>query len=259
MRKFLLVCALAQASFTAPSFAQSLIFSDDFNRPDAPVVGNGWLDLSTNGQPFQLLNGEAIFPYADAAAAIFRPLQFSQPLLISATLSDVSGFGGVPYRHGSSIAILDQYSLSGTGGYRLAFSRGDANYSDSKVILWDQGAEVGVAYSSFQFASSLTVAALFNLDGSIQGTVSDGANSFAFAFGSYSPSANGDYLSLTSTGGPDGRSTTFIYQRFDNLTVTAIPEPAATSLIVVAGSVLAAFLRLRRRGLQNESASHATA
>lgn len=72
-------------------------FSDDFNRPDAGIVGNGWHDIEIPGHTgdAQIASGRLTFPTADAGV-VFRPYE--------------GGAGA------SDITVLWRYSTTTAGG-----------------------------------------------------------------------------------------------------------------------------------------------
>lgn len=236
--------AFASAAFS--SLAQTVIFSDSFDRPDAPTVGNGWSSYSSNSQPFEISDGKAEFPYPDAFGGIARPLAFTAATTIKVSFSDISGFAGIPFRHSEAIAILSDGNL-GDDGYRLSFYRGDANYNDSKISLFDAGVLVDTVNlpSSYQFGSVININATFALDGSITGMVFDGSNSFSFTFDSHAIQATGDYASF-DVSGADSRSYAYHNPQIDDVefSTAAVPEPATGPLLL--GLAAAGAIGVRR-------------
>ena len=85
----------ALVASAASGFVHAQSFTDDFNRPDSPSVGNGWFDaLSTVGNfgTLQILNNEATFLSTNGGSAgIYRPADFSG-LFADSTLKPLSQY-----------------------------------------------------------------------------------------------------------------------------------------------------------------------
>ena len=164
----------------SPGFGQSVFF-DDFNRPDGPV-GNGW-SHSVVGHEFGLvirshtLSTDEVF----FESGIYRPIDLSGPVTISATATHKNGFGGVPFAYSPTFLIGSDGTLD--SGYGITFFRGDANFADSTVSLKLDGTVLVNLRSSFQFRESIDVMMTLSPDGSVSGSVSGDGNSFAFNFG----------------------------------------------------------------------------
>src|SRR5580700_10582278 len=70
----------------AAAFGQTT-FSDDFNRPDSPAVGNGWSDTTDNvGGNLSIQNDQVISNEIPDVAGIYRPFSFTSPVSIQTTL-----------------------------------------------------------------------------------------------------------------------------------------------------------------------------
>src|SRR5947208_120833 len=86
----LALCAVASLY---PTLSQALTFTDDFNRPDSPTVGNGWSDTAGNiGGNLAINNNELTCPSA-SSAGIFRPFPFTAPITVTATVKEQSDSG----------------------------------------------------------------------------------------------------------------------------------------------------------------------
>jgi len=198
------------------------VFRDDFNRPDGSV-GAGWSDMSgTGGHRLALVGGRLEAPEPGAAGGIYRGLSLAGPVAVTATVTDLSGYGGVSDR-------FDMHFMFGSSGdvsrgYELDLVRGDANYQDSRVILVDNGVELGSVASSFQFDQSVTVSFTLNPAGSITGQLSDGAHQSSFSFGPHAFDRSHQTFGIYF-GGPDSRSGSFIFPTLDNLRITHAGEP----------------------------------
>jgi hypothetical protein len=237
------LCSLAVFTAACSLSAQSLPFADDFNRPDSITIGNGWSTFSTGSDQLEISNHAAAFLHPDAFVTLYRPADFTAPLTLTATFREVSGFGGVGLRYGVAMGILD----TGPGdGYRLSFNRGDANFSDSSIALYDGATFVASFTPTFQFGSAITASATFFLDGSVLGTISSDGNSYNFSSGAYAVQSAGANV-VFGSGGPDSRAGTYIFGTIDDVSIAAIPEPANTVLFF--GTAALALLRERRRRL----------
>lgn len=213
---------LAVALFVAPLIlsqtGRSQSFQDDFNRADSAAVGNGWSDTTGNSPGnLAIQNQEVILPTPDGRAGIFRPFAFTKPIMITATVKEMNGYGGVLRRYGSGIRILNDGVLG--HGYGVVVSRGDANYP-SGVNLYDGETLVAQSVASFQFGPEVNVQVSFDLDGSVSGTVSDSVNCSTFSFGPRTIQSGGNNVSF-DTIGCDSRSSTYVYPRMDNFSITA--------------------------------------
>jgi hypothetical protein len=248
--------------WTSLCLAQTqLPFFDDFSRPDNSAVGNGWSNVAVpapnTGGSLELLDGKATLATPDVFAGIYRPVDFSGPLTVTATFSQTSGFGGTLNRYGNSIVLSNDGTF--LNGYVLNFYRGDQNYNNSTVSLAvGDSTQVGSLASSFQFGAAINVTATFYQDGSIQGTVSDeNNNSFAFSFGPYAfaPTfAANDVQFLVS--GPDSRSAVLTDPTIDDIAISEIPEPSAYAAILGAAALGLVAIR-RQPSLKSPSASPA--
>ena len=242
----LALCGIA-AILIVGHAASAATFTDNFNRPDAStvgngwsdvttVIGNGWLDNNTIGGTVSLLNNEATYNGASTVSGIYRPFVFSLPVTVTATLSEMNGGGGSTHRFDAALGILSNGAIG--SGYALGFTRSDQFNFVSEISLWDGTSKLGVVQSSFQFTSAITVQATFNTNGSIAGSVTEGVQSVAFSFGAHT---------IASTGGNFiyGTSDTIgsLNPRLDNVTIA--PEPSS-ALLLLSG---AAFC-LRRRSLR---------
>jgi hypothetical protein len=211
-------------------------FSDDFNRPDSVMVGNGWSAVQQLPGRLSILNGALVdADQAGMVAAVYHPVSFKGSLSISADLSEESGGGGLPNRYQTVLAIKDD----GSGrGYGIKFDRGDANYP-SFIELIDKGVVVGVLQSSFQFGAKIHTSITFEKDGSVSGTVTQQGDSYTFSFPARKVLSTGNNFSIQMgeyfAGAPNS-----IMPTVDNLVLSA-PElssctrPRARSTHVMLG------------------------
>jgi murein DD-endopeptidase MepM/ murein hydrolase activator NlpD len=192
-------------------------FTDDFNRPDGPV-GNGWTNTigDVNGD-LLIHNGVVTTPGPAGRAGIYRPVDLSLPVTVSARLTDLNGFGGLLDRYDQDVLFGSNGTLS--NGYGISLHRGDQNYSDSSVNLTLNGTALASAPSSFQFGSAITVTVTLAPDGSITGSVTGDGNTFDFSFGPRAGVLSGSNLAI-DTAFPDNRSTTvFTNPTIDNVSI----------------------------------------
>ncbi len=214
-------------------------FVDDFNRPNSPSVGNGWLDATGTGTTnLSIFSDRAQAPDpspGNVIAGIFRPFSLGAGVSISATLTQENGFGGLSNRFSQIIALNSNGDIN--SGYGIIFHRGDINFQDSVVILVDNGVQLETQNIANQFGPSIDVAFTIFSDGSVAGL----ANSSSFSFGPRAFNANGtNFLYTTELSDPRATST-FIDPSVDNITINNVPEPASALVGV------ALFFMLSRR------------
>jgi len=227
----LVVCGNANAA---------VIFSDDFNRPDSPVVGNGWLDAVNGGFSLAIEGGQ--LTATGSFPGIYRPFEFSAPVSISATMTQSSGFGGILGRWVAGFGILNDDTV---GGYRLTFNRSDQNFDNSAVTLSDGATEVAIYHTLIQFGSQMDVQVEFRTDGSILGTITQGLQREVFTFGAYDVQSSGGNVFIGLGGaGTDGSGST-AQHKLDNFTISSsIPEP--TTLVLLALGLVGVGARRQR-------------
>ncbi|MGH7179575.1 MAG: hypothetical protein ACREJC_19525, partial [Tepidisphaeraceae bacterium] len=134
----------------------------------------------------------------------------------------MNGFGGLLRRYGAALVV----NSDGVNehGYGLYFQRGDENYSDSRVLLYDGTSLLQSFYPSFQFGASIDTVFTVRPDGSVTGSLSSDGNAFNFAFGPHAIQSTGTNFAYF-TGGPDTRSSTITFPRLDDVALTNVPEP----------------------------------
>jgi hypothetical protein len=223
LKYYLIFLSVSIGSATVAPKANATDFTDDFNRPDSAAVGNGWLNTSGNGGGnLAVINGQVSPVGPNITAGIYRPFESSTAVTIAATLRDSNGFGGVPYRYDRALTIRNDGRLF--SGYGVGFTRGDANFADSAVRLYD-GAVIQSLSSSFQFTSSIATTFTIKTDGSVEGVVTDQSNptnTFHFGFAARNIQSQGSNVAY-STGAADNRASTFILPRLDDLSLSTLP------------------------------------
>jgi hypothetical protein len=180
-----------------PAHAGALAFSDDFNRPDSLVVGNGWLGASDNpaGYSLEIVGARLSATRTDGGVAVFHPFPVTNQVELGAIFTHHNGFGCIPFRHGASFTIRNDGTRG--GGYGISFGRGDANFADSRVARSDGGIGIDSVPSSFQFTEAVTIDYIrFDNDGSIQGHISQPGASFDFSFGPRSINSQGTNICI---------------------------------------------------------------
>lgn len=221
-------CALGLATTLAllvgnSAHGASVLFSDNFDRPDGSV-GNGWTDApDTFGRTLTLRNGHVEAPGPGGLPAIFRPVDYSRGVSASATFGQVNGYGGLPSAFNSSFHF--QSSGSVDEGYAIHFGRSDINYANSTISLLKDGVVIDSVASDLQFTTSISSTVSFSADGHIFGSVSEAGSSFDFDFGTHDVLSGGQFG--LSQGGPDGRSGTFLLGAVDDLTLTTSEDLAS--------------------------------
>lgn len=214
-----LVAIMTISSLAATATAQ--VFFDDFNRPDSSAVGNGWTPLaggSTTGLGIRSNHVSPVIP--NGKGGIYRPFDFSVPVTVSATISEQNGFGGVPRRYDQTISIRNDGIID--HGYGIAFLRGDVNYN-STIRLFDGASYFQDITPSFQFGPEINTSIKFSPDGSVSGRVWQGNENFTFTFPARAIQSTGGNFAY-ATGYPDGRSSSFIFPRLDDLRLQSDPR-----------------------------------
>jgi pimeloyl-ACP methyl ester carboxylesterase len=233
----LALCAVASV-YPDPALSQALTFTDDFNRPDSPTVGNGWSDTAGNiGGNLEILNNEltCTAPIGQPGAGIFRPFRFTPPVTVTATVKEMNGFGGLLRRYSAEFWVLNTGVGVESDGYGVVFSRSDALTSNSLVRLFDGTTLVDSASPPFQYGPEIKVSITFNLDGSVMGAVSEPApstNTFPFTFGPHTIQSTGSNFSI-STGCAGSGDT--LFPRFDNVTISADIPPEQKTVLLLHG------------------------
>ena len=218
------ICVQAQAV---------VLFSDDFNRADSSVVGNGWSDMSTNSPSDLLIKNSTLTTQSvGGQAGIYRAFAFDRNLTLSATLTEASAFGGLPDGFEADLGVLNNGNAD--TGYRVSVTHSDSGINDSSVRLFDGAVFVDRIYSAFQFTDKLEISITFAMDGVVSGIVSQGIQDFTFAFGARSILSNGNNIGI-HTSLPNANASSFVYPQIDDFVLSAdpVPEPATLGLLAV--------------------------
>lgn len=189
------ICSLLLVSHPGTTFAKAtkILLSDDFNRPNASVVGNGWSDISALPGALSIENNKLVDtdPFG-GAGGIFRQVAYRGNITLSADFSQETGNGGLTNRYQTMFSIRD----GGDGaGYGVRFSRGDINYP-SYIELFDAGVMVAEISSPFPYGTQMHAYIDFNQDGSVSGTISQPGDSYAFSFPARVVASIGDNVSI---------------------------------------------------------------
>jgi hypothetical protein len=194
-------------------------FSDDFNRPDSSTVGNGWANTTGNvNGNLAISNNELTCSVPDGNAGIYRPFSFAAPVTVTALVKEMNGFGGLLRRYDSTVRILSDGVYG--NGYGVQFGRGDQNFSDSSVSVFDGPTKIATLLSSFQYGPAINVSVTFFADGSVTGTVSQATDTFDFSFGTHTIQSSGGNFSY-ETSFPDSRSSSLVFPRMDDLSINS--------------------------------------
>ena len=189
-----------------------IIVADDFNRPDSDVVGNGW--SQTGDVQLVIRNNELTSTVTPGFGAIYRPVDLGGPLEVSATVKEKTGFAGLPRQYGAIVGIRNDGTAG--GGYRLSFQRSDINFDNTTIVLLDGSTQVASIFPEVQFDEEIHFTALFNVDGSIHGTVATGGASFNFDFPAYDIQSAGANF-IYGHEAPDTRQPSPVFHRMDNI------------------------------------------
>jgi len=192
-------------------------FCRRLNRPDGPV-GNDWLNTTGNvGGDLVIRNGTLSTPGADGEAGVYRAVDLSGPLTVSATFTQGNGFGGLLNRYVAAFLFGSTGAIG--SGYGIVFGRGDQNYSDSSVDLVLDGVELAIVPSSFQYGASISVTVTLSPNGSVSGSIAGSGSTFDFTFPPRAVSLAGTNLAIVEQF-PDPRSGVITNPTVDNLTIT---------------------------------------
>ena len=190
-------------------------FFDTFNRPDG-VVGNGWTDAPDNTPSNLIIQSGALTTPGSVTASVYRGIDQSGAVTVSADLGQQNGFGGLLRRYTTTLS----FGNSGTAntGYGLVFYRGDQNYADSAVILTYNGQTIAALSSSFQYGAAIHTTFTVMPNGDVNGIVTGDGNSFAFDFGVQSLHSLGPDFAIRLNGG-DARSPSLTNSTVQNLSI----------------------------------------
>lgn len=237
--------ALLALSFTLVSISSEALsqtsFFDDFNRPDSAVVGNGWTAVtgSVNGE-LVIRSGALSTANSASNAGIYRPFDFSTGVRVQANLTETSGFNG-PNRYESLLTLFSGGDLE--SGLGIEIHRSDIGFANSGVTIRTASGIFATQFSPFQYGSQLGVDFRYQTNGLIDGTVTSGSDSFNFSFDASSipvSELSGTNFAMRLDSGPLPNPT------FDNVTISAIPEPE-TYALMLAGLGLLGFAAPRRQ------------
>lgn len=228
----------------------------------APTITNG--NFTTNGGDGQVnfnttVTGWSTAPATDTGSYVFV---YNPGAGVSGTTADTTGangiFGNVSlYGPGNGVANgLTVDPLAGGGG---AFLADDPAFQNGAITTLVTGLVVGNTYQiSFDWAGAqqvgFTGATTEGWDATIAGTAfltpldstaSQGFSPWQNATFTFKADSTSDVLSFLSTGGPTATQPPFAL--LDNVSVTAVPEPATWALMLIGVGALGAGLRMRRR------------
>jgi hypothetical protein len=238
----LALCAVASVH---PALSQALTFTDDFNRPDSPTVGNGWSDTAGNiSSNLEIRNNELTCP-GTGGAGIFRPFPFTAPTTVTAKVKEMNGFGSLLRRYVTGVWILNDGVRD--NGYGVVFLRSDQDFANSQVRLYDATTNVANEDSTFQYGPEINISITFSLDGNVTGTVSEPApstNTFSFSFGPRTIQSTGGNFSVAtecSSGAVDPRIDDVSIMSSDQTPCGVLPSGLNTCLLQK-GDILLATL-----------------
>jgi murein DD-endopeptidase MepM/ murein hydrolase activator NlpD len=171
-------------------------FFDDFNRADGSV-DNGWLlapdDVDGSIEIVDnALSTVGTGKEGGGIVGVYRPVDLTQSLTVSADLTPTSGFGGLQLRWTTAFLFGGDGNVN--NGYGIYIYRGDENYNNSAILLYHNGQVVEQLASTFQFGSNLHLVMTLATDGSITGSVSSDTETFSFEFAGFTPIYSGTNL-----------------------------------------------------------------
>lgn len=223
------------------SSQSAVVLFDDFNRPDG-AVGNGWLDSpDNNGGDIEIISNSLSRVASGGTAGIYRSVSFTDGLNVKAAVTEGSGNISVPpgKRFNTGFFILNSTGQQAlVDGFGFVVSRSDSAFTNSAILIYDGSTLINTIVSSFQFEHEVEVDATINLDGSIVGSVTEGANIFDFSSSAYSIQSTGNNFLLQTHFAATGHLPGTLRATVDNLVLTSVPLPAAFWLFVSAMSCL---------------------
>jgi len=204
--------------------ALAITFFDDFNRPDG-AVGNGWFESGANVGGGLVIKNDALTVNATGGEyGLYRPINMSGPITVSATVTALNGFGGLQDHYSSWFMLGTDGNNFLENGYGIYISRSDQNFSNSNIALDYNGEIIDQQNSTFQFHGPISVSFTMQADNSIGGSVTDGVNVFDFDFGARPVTFPGSEFEIIQAG-PDPRASTYTFPTIDNLSITYAQEP----------------------------------
>lgn len=230
-----------QIDTTGP-VATTNTFFDNFNRTDG-LPGNGWIEGIDNQVNLVISNDVLTVPGLGGYGAIYRPVDLSGPVTISADITQKNGFGGLLKAYDTSLLLgSDGHDFS---GYGIHLGRPDQIYAQSEVDLVYNGATLARLSSTFQFGAQVSVTMTLSPDGSIVGEISGDGNTFDFQFAARTVTYAGSNFEILQ-GPPDSRSNILTYPTIDNVSVIedAVDVPPPPSALFTSGADMVDFNHL---------------
>lgn len=237
------LCAVA--IHCAPANAAVILFADDFNRPDSPVVGNGWVSVTEGGGPGTLvIQDTKLINTGLPRSGIYRPFAFDAPIRITGKLFDSdghpsAGLGG--FFEGTFAVRAGNDVLQ--KGYGITVNRNDALGGNTFISRFDNGAEIDlVNYPAFLITSEAILDAVFHLDGSITGSLINPLTSdqFDFSFGARTIDSTGDNFMFVSpsNGRPNYDLEPVNLPGLDDLVIQSVDIPVPGMALLLTGALL---------------------
>lgn len=191
-------------------------FLDDFNRADGDA-GNGWtLSPDSSGGSLGIVSGALQTSGNHGTVGLYRPVDLTQSITVSADLTPTSGFAGLKLRYTTTLLFGGDGTVD--SGYGIHVYRGDQNYNNSSIILFYNGQVLQELPSSFQFGDKVHLEFVLSTDGSITGAISSSSNLFTFAFTGFTPTYSGSNFTIRQELG-DPRSAEQDQATVDNLVI----------------------------------------
>lgn len=191
-------------------------FLDDFNRANGDA-GNGWtISSDSSGGSIGIVDETLQTSGSGGTVGLYRPVDLTQSITISADLTPTSGFGGLRLRYTTALLFGSDGSVD--SGYGIFVYRGDQNYNNSAVFLYYNGQVLQELTSNFQFDNAVHLEFTLATDGSITGAVSAGSDTFYFEFLDFTPTYAGSNFIIRQDLA-DPRSSDLAQATVDNLII----------------------------------------
>lgn len=203
-------------------------FLDDFNRADGDA-GNGWtISPDGYGGSIGIVSGALTTSGNHGTVGLYRPVDLTQSVTVSADLTPTSGFAGLRLRYTTALLFGGDGSVD--SGYGVYVYRGDENYNNSAIILFYNGQVIEQTASNFQFDDKVHLEFTLATDGSIMGQVSSELGLFAFQFSGLTPTYSDSNFTIRQELG-DPRSPEQAQATVDNLVIDVGSDGTATPLV----------------------------
>jgi len=194
--------------FPGAALGQVAVF-DDFDRADGSV-GNGW--TATGGVEIVGFDatgdGRVTATQTSGVGGLSRPFSpGASPVTFTATITETDSSNMNGSRFENAFVIFNAGGSAYNDGYGLFVNRTGALFSNSHVELLDGGTVASTSLPSpWQFDTELHVEVTIHPDGSVDGIITEGANTFSFCYGPRAISSSGTLMAYAQNNFPSGSS-----------------------------------------------------